>query len=369
MVGSKRTTSREVAVTIQTLPSSLERTTQIRQYAMNDRVARAIVDLILYGETNIKKIHTTLVKEFQEIAPSRKQLKKQFAAVRRRCKECKEEEKDKEKEKEKSDSIMPLAIRMLDGLNFTVDVSLSDTVLRVKEIIHETQKVAEASLQQLIHSGRVLADTQTLEEAGVKDTDFLVLTVFDNSTDVEDFELSFVCHRGFHEYMMNLYMEKEKKREAKEKKRKAKEKKRKAKQSDAQERADARWTSFANRMVKLENHCRMTTRQNKAAAQLQKCVRENASMAKQAKEKAEEAKREQEVRALASRSGPTRGKPAQETSPSAETIKQAKKKTDIEEHRARLAVQNAEKAKKALDEAEAEHKRAEMLEIGDILGS
>ena len=88
-----------------------------------------------------------------------------------------------------------------------------------------------------------------------------------------------------------------------------------------------------------------------------------------AKEKAEEAKREQEARALASRSGPTRGKPAQETSPSAETIKKAKKKTDIEEHRARIAIQKAERVKKTLEEAEAEQKRAEMLEIGDILGS
>lgn len=42
-----------------------------------------ILSLVASGETETKKIHATLVKEFQESAPSHNQVKKQFAAIRR----------------------------------------------------------------------------------------------------------------------------------------------------------------------------------------------------------------------------------------------------------------------------------------------
>lgn len=73
---------------------------------------------------------------------------------------------------------MRLAIHTLRMGNFAVEVALSDTVGRVKQILDATQKVGDPSLQKLVHAGKILSDDQTLEAAGVKETDdFLVLMV------------------------------------------------------------------------------------------------------------------------------------------------------------------------------------------------
>jgi len=47
------------------------------------QIASSILSLVASGETDTKSIHATLVKEFQESAPSHNQVKKQFAAIRR----------------------------------------------------------------------------------------------------------------------------------------------------------------------------------------------------------------------------------------------------------------------------------------------
>ena len=51
----------------------------------------------------------------------------------------------------------------------------ADSVLAVKEKLASQHSVAEAALQKLLFSGRVLADSVTLGEAGIKQGDFLVL--------------------------------------------------------------------------------------------------------------------------------------------------------------------------------------------------
>ena len=55
---------------------------------------------------------------------------------------------------------MNLTVRTLAKGNFTLEVDPSDTILRVKEKIDERHKVGEPSLQKLVHSGKVLADSQ-----------------------------------------------------------------------------------------------------------------------------------------------------------------------------------------------------------------
>jgi hypothetical protein len=52
-------------------------------HAMDAQFEAVILSLVASGETETKKIHATLVKEFQESAPSHNQVKKQFAAIRR----------------------------------------------------------------------------------------------------------------------------------------------------------------------------------------------------------------------------------------------------------------------------------------------
>jgi len=49
---------------------------------MDAQFKAVIISLVASGETETKKIHATLVKEFQESAPSHNQVKKQFAAIR-----------------------------------------------------------------------------------------------------------------------------------------------------------------------------------------------------------------------------------------------------------------------------------------------
>ena len=50
---------------------------------MDAQIADVILSLFASGETDTKKIHATLVKEFHESAPSHSHVKKQCAATRR----------------------------------------------------------------------------------------------------------------------------------------------------------------------------------------------------------------------------------------------------------------------------------------------
>ncbi|CAH0480812.1 unnamed protein product [Peronospora belbahrii] len=71
---------------------------------------------------------------------------------------------------------MKLTIKTLQGVAFSLDTELTDTVLAVKEKIEKLQQFP-ISQQKLIHAGKVLKDDSTLAEYNVKENDFLVVMV------------------------------------------------------------------------------------------------------------------------------------------------------------------------------------------------
>jgi UV excision repair protein RAD23 len=73
---------------------------------------------------------------------------------------------------------MKITVKTLTNEQFTVDVPNTATVLDAKTAIQGVRgETYAASLQKLIHAGKVLKDESTLEESGVKDGTFLVCMV------------------------------------------------------------------------------------------------------------------------------------------------------------------------------------------------
>lgn len=71
---------------------------------------------------------------------------------------------------------MKIFVKTLKGSHFPVEVKPEDTVADVKKNIEEVQgSVYPASLQMLIHQGKVLKDDTTLEENKVAESSFVVL--------------------------------------------------------------------------------------------------------------------------------------------------------------------------------------------------
>ncbi|CAH9078092.1 unnamed protein product [Cuscuta epithymum] len=79
---------------------------------------------------------------------------------------------------------MKICVKTLKGAQFTIDVKPDDTVSNVKKNI-ETVKgsdVYPAAQQMLIHQGKVLKDTTTVEENKVAENSFVVIMLTKNKT-------------------------------------------------------------------------------------------------------------------------------------------------------------------------------------------
>ncbi|BFG26339.1 hypothetical protein CerSpe_126130 [Prunus speciosa] len=77
---------------------------------------------------------------------------------------------------------MKVFVKTLKGTNFEIEVKPEETVADVKKIIETVQgaDVYPASQQMLIHQGKVLKDTTTLEENQVAENSFIVIMLTKN---------------------------------------------------------------------------------------------------------------------------------------------------------------------------------------------
>jgi UV excision repair protein RAD23 len=69
---------------------------------------------------------------------------------------------------------MKISVKTLKGEQFQIEVEPSCKIAEVKEIIEQAKSEMPASRQKLIHSGKVLKDTQELSETGIAENEFLV---------------------------------------------------------------------------------------------------------------------------------------------------------------------------------------------------
>ncbi|KAJ2717057.1 UV excision repair protein rad23 [Coemansia spiralis] len=69
---------------------------------------------------------------------------------------------------------MKIKLKTLQQKEFSIDAEPADTVGSVKEKV-EAEQGLPAATQKLIFSGKILADTQTMEEIGIKENDFMVV--------------------------------------------------------------------------------------------------------------------------------------------------------------------------------------------------
>nr|GEX21390.1 ubiquitin receptor RAD23d-like [Tanacetum cinerariifolium]GEZ96186.1 ubiquitin receptor RAD23d-like [Tanacetum cinerariifolium] len=71
---------------------------------------------------------------------------------------------------------MKVFVKTLKGTHFEIEVKPEDTVADVKKNIETVQgDVYPAAQQMLIHQGKVLKDTTTLEENKVAESSFIVI--------------------------------------------------------------------------------------------------------------------------------------------------------------------------------------------------
>jgi len=79
---------------------------------------------------------------------------------------------------------MKVYVKTLKGTNFEIEVKPEDTVADVKKIIETAQgiDVCPSSQQMLIHQGKVLKDTSTLEENKVAEDTFIVVMLSKTKT-------------------------------------------------------------------------------------------------------------------------------------------------------------------------------------------
>lgn len=72
---------------------------------------------------------------------------------------------------------LKLTVKTLKGEKFQVDVEPSNTVAEVKGIVESTKSEMPAEGMKLIHSGKILKDTDTIESCHIKPSDFLVVMI------------------------------------------------------------------------------------------------------------------------------------------------------------------------------------------------
>ena len=74
--------------------------------------------------------------------------------------------------------VMKLTVKTVKNAVYTVDAEPTDSILAIKERLHTTHGVGEASSQRLIHQGRIISDdTHTVADLSLREGDFLVLMV------------------------------------------------------------------------------------------------------------------------------------------------------------------------------------------------
>ena len=72
---------------------------------------------------------------------------------------------------------MIITIKTLENKYYDLDIDLKCTVAEIKEKIHNDLSLGEPELQKLIHHGKILKDDQTVESAGFKEKDYLLVMV------------------------------------------------------------------------------------------------------------------------------------------------------------------------------------------------
>lgn len=72
---------------------------------------------------------------------------------------------------------MKLAVKTLKGEVFHIEADDTDTILMLKEKIALLNEEYLVDRQKLIHGGKVLKDTETVAERGLKEQDFLVIMI------------------------------------------------------------------------------------------------------------------------------------------------------------------------------------------------
>ncbi|CAE6495872.1 unnamed protein product [Rhizoctonia solani] len=75
-----------------------------------------------------------------------------------------------------SPATMKITFKTLQQKQFQVDAEPSDTILQLKQKVHESQG-HPVEQQKLIYSGKILSDDKTVESLGFKEKDFLVVMV------------------------------------------------------------------------------------------------------------------------------------------------------------------------------------------------
>eukprot|EP01006_Ploeotia_vitrea_P042256 TRINITY_DN66614_c8_g5_i2.p2 TRINITY_DN66614_c8_g5~~TRINITY_DN66614_c8_g5_i2.p2 ORF type:complete len:237 (+),score=90.92 TRINITY_DN66614_c8_g5_i2:51-713(+) len=77
---------------------------------------------------------------------------------------------------------MKITIKTLKNEVHPLEVDAADTVLSMKEKIHEQYKLGEPGSQKLIHAGKILKNAQTVGEVGIAENDFIVIMVTKKKT-------------------------------------------------------------------------------------------------------------------------------------------------------------------------------------------
>ena len=81
---------------------------------------------------------------------------------------------------------MQITVKTLQQTKQTLDVTPTETIVDVKNKLSEVLLGKPTwDRQKLIHSGRVLVNEMTVEAAGIKDGDFMVVMVAPPTTKIE----------------------------------------------------------------------------------------------------------------------------------------------------------------------------------------
>mmetsp|Transcript_28734 Transcript_28734/g.73456 ORF Transcript_28734/g.73456 Transcript_28734/m.73456 type:complete len:383 (-) Transcript_28734:548-1696(-) len=72
---------------------------------------------------------------------------------------------------------MRVSVKTTTGQNYPLEVEPKDTVKSVKDKLETEHAVGDANLMKLIHQGKIMDNSKTLEESNLKEGDFLVVMV------------------------------------------------------------------------------------------------------------------------------------------------------------------------------------------------
>jgi len=72
---------------------------------------------------------------------------------------------------------MKIQIKTLKSKKYELEVKADETVEEIKDKIQKELKLGDAAMMSLIHHGKILKNTQSAEDAGFKENDFVVLMI------------------------------------------------------------------------------------------------------------------------------------------------------------------------------------------------